>query len=225
MVFDENESLHSKEGEMLIETIKNLNQQFTSMSIEKILIGSQRLNHFRKISSGTLKKEGQEFWELANNYVSERVALGLLPEWKDILKLNQLFNPTHEAKIRQGQIWIGNHEACPPEDLTEKLIQFQNKILPNLNSDQPLIWAARVRFWLVTLHPFSDGNGRTSNLLCDWLLALNGYLPISHSLKSDSHIGGWVSRSHFSNFELACFKTLSAVIHSYEIVLQNNETR
>lgn len=126
-------------------------------------------------------------------------------------------DPFHHGRIRDGKIWIGNHEACGPEQLITDLIKFQDIILNNNLCESPLIWASRVRYELITLHPFADGNGRTSNLLCDWILASHGFLPITHSFKSDSHIGGWSSRLHFSDFEFACYKTLSAILHSYDI--------
>lgn len=35
----------------------------------------------------------------------------------------------------------------------------------------------KVRF--INIHPFGDGNGRTSRLLLNWLLVLNDYVPIT----------------------------------------------
>lgn len=213
------EPLHSRECDVLIEEIDQLNQRFTELPVEQVLHSSQILGPYRRWSSGTLKKGGHQAWEQANLYVSDKVNWGQLPSWDDVVYLNQIISPEHCGVLREDEVWIGNHKACSIEELKKGLKIFRENLLSKGDQENPLIWASRLRYWLVTLHPFYDGNGRTSNLLCDWVLALNGYLPLSHRLKSDAHIGGWSTRSHFSNFEFACFKTLSAILHTYEFVL------
>lgn len=49
--------------------------------------------------------------------------------------------------------------------------------LKNKNTDHIIKIAADVHFKLVSIHPFSDGNGRTSRLLMNLLLMQEGYPP------------------------------------------------
>lgn len=42
----------------------------------------------------------------------------------------------------------------------------------------PIRYAALAHYKLVHIHPFTDGNGRTSRLLMNLILMRNGYPPI-----------------------------------------------
>lgn len=116
--------------------------------------------------------------------------------------------------------YIGNHEAAHPNELPHLIEAFKKDVLTPHPTAHPLLSACKIRYWLVTIHPFLDGNGRTSNLLCDWILARYGYPPLTYRLKVDSHIGGWEGRSHFSTFDYACAKTLLSLKYTYELLLQ-----
>jgi prophage maintenance system killer protein len=200
----------------LIERIENLSLKLNEFDTDQLVTGSKRLSEFRVISSGTIQKQGHHLWSLANLYITDKVNLGLAPTWIDICEVNKILDPDHKGCIRTCEVYIGNHQACEVKELNNYLNRFTKDILINKNLQNPLLWASKVRYWLVTLHPFIDANGRTSNLICDWILALNGFLPISYNSKVDSLIGGWKGRSHFSDLNYATFKTLTAVEHSYQ---------
>ena len=42
----------------------------------------------------------------------------------------------------------------------------------------PVRFAALAHYKLVYIHPFTDGNGRTSRLLMNWILMQNGFPPV-----------------------------------------------
>ena len=46
----------------------------------------------------------------------------------------------------------------------------------NKNSLHPIVLAAELHERLVTIHPFIDGNGRTSRLIMNLILMQNGYV-------------------------------------------------
>lgn len=52
------------------------------------------------------------------------------------------------------------------------------KTIPELAKVHPVIQAAKIHKELVTIHPFSDGNGRISRLVMNAVLIQNGFLPV-----------------------------------------------
>ena len=86
---------------------------------------------------------------------------------------------------RRLNVRILGAEHIPPEPyLVPKLMEdyflFYNM---HVNRIHPVILAAEMHERLVTIHPFIDGNGRTSRLIMNLILVMNGY-PIA-ILKGD----------------------------------------
>lgn len=89
------------------------------------------------------------------------------------------------GKYRNVPVRIGGSEHLPPQPyLLDKLMEDyfihyerQKKVL------HPIILAAEMHERLVSIHPFIDGNGRTSRLIMNFILLRNGYTIAS--LKGD----------------------------------------
>ena len=69
----------------------------------------------------------------------------------------------------------GIPEYIPPEysDIPGLLKELEDYIINS--SDHPIIKAAILHYQLVTIHPFEDGNGRTSRIMSNYLLSYYGY--------------------------------------------------
>ena len=70
----------------------------------------------------------------------------------------------------------GVHRGAPPEDLprlVEEFVQFMNS--QRAAAEHPVVQALLAHFFLVTLHPFGDGNGRVSRLVEAGILFQGGY--------------------------------------------------
>lgn len=78
---------------------------------------------------------------------------------------------TQHARLTGSETILPNPVRVP--DLMKTFIKW----LIDVNSDHPVKIAADAHFRLVTIHPFSDGNGRTSRLLMNLLLMQEGYPP------------------------------------------------
>ena len=81
---------------------------------------------------------------------------------------------------RNQEVRISGEGFTPPAG-NEMYIQIKNfyedlKCQTNLNAIELAAWT-HAEF--VRIHPFVDGNGRTSRLLMNYQLMINGYLPVS----------------------------------------------
>jgi len=83
------------------------------------------------------------------------------------------------GRLRATQVFVGNH--IPPGPTRVQLLM--DEFIHWLNAAEtlslhPIRFAALAHYKLVYIHPFSDGNGRTSRLLMNLILMQAGYPPI-----------------------------------------------
>ncbi|XP_026178587.1 protein adenylyltransferase FICD [Mastacembelus armatus] len=102
----------------------------------------------------------------------------------DILEIHRrvlgYVDPVEGGRLRTTQVFVGHHIPPHPHDLQrhmQELVQW-------LNSDEalqlhPVEYAALAHYKLVYVHPFVDGNGRTSRLLMNLVLMQARYPPIT----------------------------------------------
>ena len=110
-----------------------------------------------------------------------------------IKKLNRLvmFNTakTHElaGTYRKGKAWPKGYEDQPyvnPTAIADKMKQLINWSKENKERLHPVIYAADLHQKFVTIHPFTDGNGRTARLLMNLVLIQANYPVINISPKA-----------------------------------------
>lgn len=102
----------------------------------------------------------------------------------DILEIHRRVlghvDPVEGGRLRTNQVFVGHHIPPHPRELQrhmEELVQW-------LNSDEalqlhPVEYAALAHYKLVYVHPFVDGNGRTSRLLMNLALMQARYPPVT----------------------------------------------
>lgn len=81
----------------------------------------------------------------------------------------------------------------------------------------PIEIATRYYQRLLTIHPFPDGNGRTSRLVLDWILELHGLPPATFTSLSDAH----TPRTHNANdvqIEVALEKVTGAIERTMDLL-------
>jgi Fic family protein/DNA-binding XRE family transcriptional regulator len=101
---------------------------------------------------------------------------------KDVLSIHQLvlrgIENSYAGKYRNVQVMIKGSSHLPPAPyLVEKQMEdFFYWYQDNRNAMHPVLLAAEMHERLVTIHPFIDGNGRTSRLLMNLILLQSGYV-------------------------------------------------
>ncbi|XP_017048406.1 protein adenylyltransferase Fic [Drosophila ficusphila] len=121
--------------------------------------------------------------DLAMKYINASLVQKIEITIKDILELHRRVlghvDPIEGGEFRRNQVYVGGHIPPGPGDLSLLMQRFQRW----LNSEQsstlhPVNYAALAHYKLVHIHPFIDGNGRTSRLLMNTLLMRAGYPPV-----------------------------------------------
>ena len=106
----------------------------------------------------------------------------------DILHLHQLItegSDEHDnvpGRLRTQPVVVGTealggvHRGAPPQDLPRLMEEFERFMSSRrLMGEHPVVRALLAHFFLVTIHPFGDGNGRVSRLVEAGILFQGGY--------------------------------------------------
>lgn len=102
----------------------------------------------------------------------------------DILEIHRRVlghaDPVEAGRLRATQVFVGHHIPPHPRDLERHMTE----LVQWLNSEEafslhPVEFAALAHYKLVYVHPFADGNGRTSRLLMNLVLMQARYPPIT----------------------------------------------
>lgn len=100
----------------------------------------------------------------------------------DLLSLHQLvlrgIDVINAGKYRGVQVMIKGSKHLPPAPylVSKQMEDFFIWYQSNKTMHHPVVLAAEMHERLVTIHPFIDGNGRTSRLLMNLILLQHGYV-------------------------------------------------
>lgn len=140
-------------------------------------------------AAGTMERLQARNAGIAQNWVRSRFGRDEPPlTAEDILHMHELMTTgSDEAKnvpgrLRTHDVQVGTralggvHRGAPHarvEPLTSEFVAFVNS--PQLRDEHPVVRALLAHFFLVTIHPFGDGNGRVSRLVEAAVLYEGGY--------------------------------------------------
>lgn len=131
-------------------------------------------------------KSLREIYEIVNhnkawNYVKSSVKKGInlnediVKELHNILMENIMVGGIY--RTQEVRITGANHVPPSPNEAYYELKNFYERLNDNIFNDIELAAYSHAEF--VKIHPFVDGNGRTSRLLMNYQLIKLGYLPIN----------------------------------------------
>lgn len=141
------------------------------------------------------QKDVREIYEQINHrnafrFMTGRVKGGYELNEEIVLRTHELLvqNIFQGGNYRNNMVYIqGSMHECPkPEELPLLMKRFYEE-LENKNSVcgmpesgiNPIELACWTHCDFVSLHPFRDGNGRTSRLMMNYQLLKHGYVPVS----------------------------------------------
>lgn len=132
-------------------------------------------------------KSLREIYEQVNHqkayhYVKNCIAEGL-PLSEDIVKdIHAILmdNIQLGGIYRNVDVYISGAQHTPPSpvEMFQQIKAFYADLIWKAQSENPLELAAWTHAEFVRIHPFPDGNGRTSRLIMNYQLMINGFPPI-----------------------------------------------
>jgi Fic family protein len=118
----------------------------------------------------------------AIGYIKQLVERNFSLNERELLTIHNLILrgiiPEDAGRYRKVQVMIQGSTHMPPQpylvakEMEDYFIWFES----NKNKLHPILLAAEMHERLVTIHPFIDGNGRTSRLIMNLILLQNGYV-------------------------------------------------
>lgn len=115
-------------------------------------------------------------------YIKQLMEKGFSFNERELLTIHNLIlrgiMPEDAGRYRRVQVMIKGSNHMPPQpyivakEMEEYFLWYET----NKNKLHPVILAAEMHERLVTIHPFIDGNGRTSRLIMNLILLQHGYI-------------------------------------------------
>ncbi|KAL3098256.1 hypothetical protein niasHS_002092 [Heterodera schachtii] len=108
---------------------------------------------------------------------------------------------TRAGTLRDCEMTVGNFHPMPPEEVPGAMQQFVTWFNHELASatSSAAEFAARAQHTLVFIHPFFDGNGRTSRLLMNLIMLRRGYHPVILPEKKRDEYYTWLEEASDNN--------------------------
>ncbi|WP_141047330.1 Fic family protein [Aliarcobacter cryaerophilus] len=146
----------------------------TKVALEGITIGGKTLReHFEAINH----KDAILFMEeLAQK--EDRLSEYSIKQIHSLILKN--IDDENKGKYRTTNVIISGAEHKPPQsfEVQSKMQEFIKKYNENITKLHPIELASFVHIEFVKIHPFVDGNGRTSRLLMNLELIKAGFPPV-----------------------------------------------
>lgn len=132
-------------------------------------------------------KTMREHLEVVNHqeaieYIKQLVQRKININEREVLNIHNLIlrgiQPEYAGKYRDIQVMIKGSEHMPPQPflVKDEMIRYFEWYEKNKIQLHPVILAAEMHERLVTIHPFVDGNGRTSRLIMNLILLSKGFV-------------------------------------------------
>lgn len=89
-----------------------------------------------------------------------------------------LDNLEDEGNYRTVRNWVGNVNTSPPNLIPKDMANLIDWYNDNKKYYHPIELAVKLKYRFLRIHPFIDGNGRVSRILCSLILTESGYIDL-----------------------------------------------
>lgn len=118
-------------------------------------------------------------YEIMTQSKKKVLDLNLIQEWH---KIQFYRTKSREAGIFRGKklpynVKVGESKHKPPRwnKVESELMKLNLWYMANRKKSHPVYLSAKYHCWFESIHPFTDGNGRTGRLLMNFILHKNNY--------------------------------------------------
>lgn len=118
----------------------------------------------------------------AIGYIKQLVERNFAFNERELLTVHNLIlrgiHPEDAGRYRKVQVMIKGSAHMPPQPylVAKEMEDYFTWMDQHKNKLHPVVLAAEMHERLVTIHPFIDGNGRTSRLIMNFILLQHGYV-------------------------------------------------
>jgi len=182
-------AIRKDDPRIIIKLTKKLRVRYTyhTNSIEGNTLTESETRSFIETGMTISGKPLRDFTEAKNipealNMVIDMAQANNPLRLSDILDLHKIVvKDTEEAEpgyFRKGFVKIGDSPYVPPpayelDNLVDEMLTYVNNNPDKLNQNE---LAFKTHLWLVSIHPFADGNGRVTRLVAG-LIQLRHHMP------------------------------------------------
>ena len=141
---------------------------------------------------------------------------------------NLTFNILGEeaGKFRSIQVYMGGSKHTPtkPSELSREMQRLMRWITNN-DSLHPVLLTAYVHHFLIAIHPFIDGNGRTGRLLLNFMLMKAGFPPICIRLRERIEYTDYLEEARDGDVAAFAGFIFQKVKESYNALVDNTKDK
>ena len=122
-----------------------------------------------------------------------------------LLKVHEMYFKDSKPKIagkykmHQNRVRGSAFEPTPPQFVATDIRLYFQEYQKLRNRLHPLELAAWAHWKLVRIHPFQDGNGRTSRMIMNFILHKNGYAMIDIKTNEKQQYFRTLEKCHYNN--------------------------
>lgn len=176
----------------------------------------EALAAWRLLASNSLREPGaagRGGWDGANALVAAALEAGETPSFALAARLHARLDA--DEPVRRVPIFAADERYLAAEHIREHITALDDALR---GAADGLEAAFRAYVGVVTIHPFTNGNGRTARLLADHALMKDGWLPLCFASPVTSHVAqtyGGPTRRVAAAFEVFA----EGVANAYRAVL------
>tara|TARA_B100001564_G_scaffold264743_1_gene226317 strand:- start:3309 stop:4808 length:1500 start_codon:yes stop_codon:yes gene_type:complete len=202
--------LSKEEREKIMERLLQASIR-TSLGIEGIIASARQTKEVLEIFNleGNIKEEmgAQDIINLqrANDFITtqESIKSSFTPNFlRNVHQIVTDGDPNaNPGSWRTKPVTHGGPQPCPDHIFVPELIETIHQYFEATTLEDPITLASWLHHQLVKVHPFDDGNGRTSRVIKDWILHKNKLLPGSGSKLDRNGYYDALQKADFGEYE------------------------